>query len=294
MTDAKNDIVKLNYKATKPPPYSLNIDDLKGLFKLLQEINEEEANEQLSKLKKSPEQSGPDFEKFKKDLIELYKINIQIYCTDGTAYISRNESIFDTAQFSSTIKKIVFDNVMEYRIRFGYNPPYLIHVEFDFTKSSILDFSYSPSDSTFNSSMIELSGGRDTWLAGAHQRIKNFLRDKRRRIGWLHKTNVYDFFLWIIFLPLMLFNLFKVMSRYSFIFSNVPSSYQTALYIYSFLFSIFLARIVFNYARWLFPIMELDAEPKRKDLSHRVFFGIIILSIISSAIYDLIKLLIGF
>jgi hypothetical protein len=282
-------IIKLNYKAIKPPSYFLDLEILKKLFKLLQDINDEEAIDQISKIIKNPENSDEAFEKYKNELRELYKINVQIYCADGNAYVSKDESIFDESKIPVNINKIVFDNLIDYRLRFGQLPPYTINVSFDFSTAEILDFSSNPSNSTINSSIIELAGSRDTWLEGAHQRIKKLLEPKQKKRAWIHKQSIYDFFLWIIFLPIMLVNLFRFMASFSTLFNRVPGSYQAAIYIYIFIFSIFTARIIFNYARWLFPLNELKDNSNKSSVGHRLIFGAIILGIISSAIYDIFK-----
>ena len=295
MLTSERGIQKLNYQSSKPPPCSLDLFVLKKLLKILKEINQEEATAQIANIIKVPEQTDEAFEAYKNELRALYIINTQVYCQDGPSYISEDESIFDESQFPSKVKKIVFDNVMYYRVRFGYNPPYLIHVEFDFAKPSIFDFSSSPSYATNNTSVIELSGsgGRDTWIEGAHQGILKALQDNKKKRAWIHKANVYDFFLWIIFLPAVLINLFRFMSSHSDIFNKVPLSYQTAFYIYMFLLSIFMARIVYNYARWLFPFMELDTGTQKRNVIHRIILGTIILGLIISAIYDIAKKLLG-
>jgi hypothetical protein len=50
-------------------------------------------------------------------------------------------------------------------------------------------------------------------------------------------------------------------------------------------------RMIFNYARWIFPKMELVTSLKKGATVHRVILGAILLAILCSYIYDLLKLI---
>ncbi|KKL48448.1 hypothetical protein LCGC14_2325400, partial [marine sediment metagenome] len=63
---------------------------------------------------------------------------------------------------------------------------------------------------------------------------------------------------------------------------------QNAAYVYVFLASLIFFRLLFHYARWVWPLVEYRS-PRNAALKHRVTLGIITLGIVTTLIYDLVK-----
>jgi hypothetical protein len=63
---------------------------------------------------------------------------------------------------------------------------------------------------------------------------------------------------------------------------------SAAIYVYLFLACLIGFRILFHYARWIWPLVEFRG-PKSKAIQHKVLWSAVALSLIGSAAYDLIK-----
>jgi len=148
----------------------------------------------------------------------------------------------------------------------------------------------SPSEATPNTSSIYIVGENETWTSGAYKNVIDSLQERSNKREWLHKTNIYDLFIWFIIIPLSFFSIYKI-EHFSF-FDNqgVSSVFIVALYLYFFIIVLNLFRMLFNYARWVFPKMELITSFKKGAILHRIILGAISLAIFSSFIYDLVRL----
>jgi hypothetical protein len=281
------------YKSSKIPPTSISSEVIKNIYQYLNNINNNAIEEQVNKIQQFPGQSEDDFHRFISELRDVYKLTIQIFCDSGKSIFGRDETIFDENNFPDKINRIIFDNETMYRVRYNQNPPYRIKFELDFTKPRIFELSTNPSYATFNSSILELSGLNETTIIGAERKVLSILESKHKYTAFLHKSNIYDALLWFLLLPFIFYNLYKFDNLISNTLSQTTSIFKTSLYVYIFLISLMLIRILFNYARWLFPYMELKTKIKRGALGHRLFFSGLLLAFLFSGLYDLIMFILG-
>ena len=272
---------KSNQRFSKIPSCTFDIKYFKKLFEIISDINREAAEIEVNVLNKRYEQSTygvskEDFEKLKKDVLESYKIHIQIFGTKGEFITSYSSSIFEEEHVPDFITSIKFDNSFFYKSVFNRNPQSLINVELDFSKPPLIDFVTSPSYPTLNNSIIHVLGEKETWVEGSHEKVISSLEERNNRRSWLHRKNVYDLFLWLLVLPVSLWNI----RRFDLFASPYLSKFSTVLsvgvYLYIFIIIVNVFRFAFNYLRWLFPYLELKTSLKSRAVRHRViFFGVI-------------------
>jgi hypothetical protein len=281
---------KSNYRQQKMPSCTCDLDYFKALFETLKVSTEEGANIEIAKLKKKDEDSDEAFEKLKVDAKSLYKVAVHIFGSKGEYIYAESSSIFDDPGLPEAITKITFDNSSKFKAILQKREPInKFRIVFDFSKPVIFDFNSSPSLATPNNSFISVLGENDTWVSGVYNKIMESLKDRANRRGWLHRNNIYDFFLWFLVIPLnfrLLYNINKILPSG---FSGMSDFFKAACYLYFFIVILYLFRMLFNYVRWIFPNIEVIRNVKKGAIGHRAFLGVILSSIALGFLYDFVK-----
>ncbi len=170
----------------------------------------------------------------------------------------------------------------------GDNPANCVDIFLDFTKPSLaLNFFNLPSNPTTNGSVINIYGYDVTWVDALYQNLTDFFESKRQRITFLHRSGVYDFFLFLIVAPVFIFYSYRIEKSELIDFSEISTTIQIAIYLYAVLFVINFARAVFLYFRWLFPLVEYS-PPQRGSLPslHRGIFLFLLATMSGGLAYD--------
>ena len=114
----------------------------------------------------------------------------------------------------------------------------------------------------------------------------SFLKERSLKRNWLYSSLTYDALLYLLIFPLIFRTVYKLGSFLNL--SNLPNVLGVMFYIYIFIVLLLGFRILFNYTKWIFPIIELK---NGSSAIHRGILYGIILGIIASAIYDICKVL---
>ena len=145
-----------------------------------------------------------------------------------------------------------------------------------------------PSYATPVNSTLEIFGENETWVSGVHKKVIESIKERGNVHGWLHVNNIYDLFLWFFIIPLDFRLLYFINHSLPEHFSKMSVFLKSAIYLYFFILTLNVFRIIFNYARWVFPYVELIPSIKKGAIVHRYVLGAIVVAIISAVIYDLI------
>ncbi len=291
--DEKEFTYKSSHRFQVLPPCTLDLDYFKKLYGELNKITEDGGNIEISQLKKQKEETEENFENFKNEARKLYKASIHIHGDGGQYFYWENSSIFDDPGLPNKIVKIAFDNTSKFKALLKQKEPInKFRIEFDFTKQGVFDFVTIPSEATPNRSFISVLGENETWVVGTYNKVIEFLSDYRNKHGWLHRRSIYDMFLWFLIIPVSFRVLYHVNRSLPENFVQLSDFFKVACYLYFFIIILYVFRIVFNYARWVFPNIELIRPLQSCAIKHRVFLGTILISIIAALIYDIIKSLI--
>lgn len=292
MMEEENYTYKSSYRFQVIPSCTLEISDFKKLYEILKTATEEGANIEISQLKKIEGDTEDNFKKAKEEARKLYKVSIQIFGAKGEYIFTESPSIFDDASLPDTVTKIIFDNTLKFKAMLQQKQPInKFRIEFDFTKQKVFDLISLPSVATPNKSFIDISGENETWVAGIYNKVKEFLQERTNKRGWLHINNIYDIFLWFLVVPLGFRFLYIINRSLPPRFSELSAFFKVACYLYFFILVLNIFRIIFNYARWIFPSIELIRSDKKGAVFHRFVLGSIILAILATFISDLVKLL---
>ena len=122
-------------------------------------------------------------------------------------------------------------------------------------------------------------------------RIKEFLARKKVFRPIIHGSGSYDYFLYLLFLPVIIFLYCQYGSVYFTEWTILqPVFLNVILGIYAFLASLMMARFVFQYVRWLFPPIEYYKTSRTGAFVHRGLAVMVGSAILLSAAYDLLKI----
>ncbi len=283
---------KSNQRFSRVPSCTFEIKHFVKLFGILSDLCREAAGIELSKLNENYQQANTqltetEFETLKKDVKDSYKIHVEIVGTKGEYLTSDSSSIFKEEYLPDVVMGVNFDNSFFYKNAFDRNPSLLIDVKLDFSKPPLIDFITSPSFATTNNSAISFLGENETWVEGAHQKVTSFLEPRQNRRPWLHGKNIYDLFVWVLVIPLTLWNLRKFDLFASHHLTQYSKVLIVGVYIYIFFAALNIFRFAFNYMRWLFPYLELKTSLKDKMAYHRIIFFVIVTAIAGTLAKDL-------
>jgi len=268
------------------PPSTVDISFFKKLYAVLKASTNEIADYDIAKLVQPPGQTTEDFEGFKQYAKGLYKVTIHIYGSRGEYIFTENPGIFDDPSLPDKIDRIILENSTRFRVTVQKEPVNQFRITFDFTAPPTFDFNISPSVATPINSSIDIVGENETWVSGTYRKVWDLLDDRRNSHGWLHKNNIWDLFLWIIIMPAIFRIIYLIQKVLPTGFLSMSGVLKGAFYIYAFFILLNLFRIIFSYARWVFPYLELNT-PMRKTNLHRFLLSTIVLSIIGSICYEL-------
>lgn len=152
-----------------------------------------------------------------------------------------------------------------------------------------MDLITLPSNPTENRSIINVAGNDEAWVIATTEKIKEFFAKKRATRPVIHGSGAYDSFIYLLFLPSLLWLFFKLPSVAMTKWLNTQTVfYNVLIAIYVLLLFLLIGRFVFQYIRWLFPPMEYFKKRKTLSSLHRAAAGLVLSGIFLSALYDIL------
>lgn len=145
-----------------------------------------------------------------------------------------------------------------------------------------------PSQNTPNESNFRVQGYEATWANGVFHEINKYIETKKASFSWVHKHSIYDLMLFPLGLPLSFWACYKSSKFIELMFADSNIFAKNCLYVYIFFVMLWIFRILFHYLRWLSPLVEFQ-NIKNKVTIHRFMFGTLLVGLIGSFLYDMIK-----
>lgn len=262
--------------------------DLQALCEKLQESSYEAADEEISHynpIDRSPEQIRADKESLRLGFeLQVAVRGIDDKVVDGTIPV-----VFNSPRFPDKVKSLYINSELNLRNLYNWFPRNRFELLLDFAKPGF-NLSLSPSGSTPNGSNILVSGRNETWVNGVYHAVMEFVKNRKTRRKFFHRHSVYDLLLACVSLPFAFSIAAKLSGVINSLFGQHSGILKSAAYVYVFYVLLLLFRILFDYARWIFPIVEYK-ESTNTAQKHRAMLTIIALGILGNFIYDVIKLL---
>lgn len=265
----------------------VNKDDLRELCSLLERKIEEAAELELQNFKQL-DQTEEEFEENKEKLKNSFELKITVIGEKGEDLLGSVDEVFDSPNFPANVKSLYANSETIQKSNYNYYPRNKFEILLIFTKPSIFDFSVLPSDPTPNYSKFIVEGYDTTWVQGVYKEIDDFFSERKSSFNFIHKQSVYDIFIWVFAIPFAFWVVSKLSNTITGIFEDSGLIIQIAAYLYLFYLMLIGFRILFHYARWIWPLIEFDSG-KQSARKHRAIISFITLSIIVMVIYDFIK-----
>lgn len=296
MTNEKineTNITGISARIPKIPSRTINISFLKRLYNILDKAIIEAGKIASGELQQIPGQSIDDYNKLKESVQDSYVLEVVLIYgsrqySKGKFLVAQNEEILDESNLSAALTNIIFTNIEPFQRKFNMLPTHSVRLELDFDRGPIFDLTVSPSKATEHLNAFEIKGSDDNWVAGTEDAVLDLFREGSNKWSWFHKKNIYDIILWPIILPLSFLYLYRIQMLFGNYIASFNTTLQVFIYIYFIIVVLLIFRILFNFARWLFPYMELKGTGKRRPAILRWFLGSICLAIIIDSLKNII------
>lgn len=281
---------KPHYSRSKAlPNFTLSKADLIDLCKLAQTQLDECLRLTIESIKWN--ELDLDHQQLSDNLRRAFTLQIRITADDGSAISLDNLSLFGKPDFPEKIRYVYLSHHHHFQDIFNFPPRNYLSILLDFSKPSLaLNFFNLPSNPTPNESNFELNGIDETWIDSTFLKIERFFREHKSRRSFLHKSGIYDIFLYLLFVPfsvIWLILIEKSISRYV----TELDSVFLKIFIYIYILLIFgqIARLIFQYMRWIFPLTEYRAGRTIGPKAHRAFLSSILLIFVGPLALEVIK-----
>ena len=183
-------------------------------------------------------------------------------------------------------ENLYIDSAQYLRDVHSWHPRNRFELFLDFTKPELFNLSLSPSISTPNASHVFVTGLNSDWVNGVFHKVTDFIEKRKTHFRFFHRHSIYD-----LLVPCGCFPFaFSIASKFAGIINNWFSGIlESAAYLYVFYISLLSFRILFDYARWIFPIVEYKGTRDTAQ-KHRRFLWVLLLAVLGNFIYDVIKI----
>ena len=265
--------------------------DLQALCERLQEWGDKASEEEIKHyqpLDRTPEQLLADVA----SLREGFKIKVTMQGIDDERIFGTIAAVFNSPRFPDKVKSLYINTQQNLKDLYNWLPRNHFQLLLDFTKPEIFNLSLSPSGSTPNASSIRVSGLDSTWVNGVYSEVTNFIKRKETRRRFLHRHSIYDWLILCGGFPFAFSIAYKLSGLINSLFGEHSGILKSAAYVYVFYFSLLLFRMLFDYARWIFPIVEYK-ESTDTAQKHRAILVLLVLGVFGNLLYDVLKIVTG-
>jgi len=281
----KDEIYKTNYRSSNIQSCTLNKEDLKKLCDTLKEKHNEAIEHEVKEFKYPDNVTNEDKIKIENSIKKDFKMSVHIIGINGKTLIGEDSSIFEDKDFPEELSFIGMSNFFTYKFFKGYEPKNSFNIRINIFKTSILCFSYpiEPIEST-----ITVSGSNETWVTATYQKSVDFLNTRKNNRNWLHKSTTWDLFLYLLIFPITFWITYRIDNYIRAANLSLSIVLLIATYFYTFILILLSLRILFNYSKWMFPLIEYHVNTS-KISRHRKFLYFILGGLFLSVLYDIIK-----
>lgn len=261
--------------------------DLKNFCEILEEWCSKALDEEIkhySPLNRTPEQFSADIAALKSG----FELKVTVQGVDDERIYGTIPDVFNSPRFPDRVKTLYINSESDLRNLYNWFPRNRFEMLLDFTKPELFNLSLSPSISTPNASNILVSGLDSTWVSGVYGEIANFIEKNRTRRKFFHRHSIYDLLLFLLGIPFAFWMAYKLSRLINSIFGGFSVFVQNGAYVCLFFLMLHLFKALFDYARWVFPIVEYKSTTDTAH-KHRFILGGLIIAIFGNFLYDLFK-----
>jgi hypothetical protein len=259
--------------------FSVGKPELNRLLDLLQERSSAAAELEISRWVKPEIKTDEEFEADKIKVRDGFILRPTVTGIDGRELFGTVSELFASPNFPDEVGRLYVNTEIPLKSKYSYQPANSFQLFLDFGKPAIFNFSIMPSSETANESSFSVDGRDATWVNGVFSEVVKFIMQRSSTHSWIHRHSAYDLLLWLIGYPIAFWLCLKAAPLISLLVGSSSEFLRAAAYFYVFIISIFTFRILFHYARWIWPLVEYRSE-HNKTLQHRATLGIILAGVI--------------
>ena len=264
---------------------------MKALYRLIDERQALYRDKIVAIQSQQSNETPQEFENRRQRVFDAYVTSVTITMKNGELLNGNTRDIFDAVTFWENVKAVFFSTQSVPKAVLNLIPQDRITLFLDFSQPPALDFSRLPTLPTPNESHFEIAAVDELWFVLSKTCLVEFFGLHESGYDWIHRSGVYDILLFICGLPLAVWSTVKVGSIIPRI-NSLDTFLRVLIYGYIFLVSLTIFRIVFSYARWVFPKVEVQTE-KVSPFRHRAAWAMAFASLFWPAFYDAVKFSIG-
>lgn len=268
---------------------AISLEDVTRIYQRLRRHVEEQAALEIGSLIKPAEKTDQEWQAELEEVRNrAFRITITISGDSGASLFGDDEALFSSPIRPQTISMIYMTNSTAYQTFTGQRPANTFELVLDFSKPPLLDSNNLVSAPTPNNSNLTVEGERDAWVASITDAVLGALQHRSTNRTLIHKAFVYDFGLMAMGLPLGVYISWKSSPFVTDYLGKVHPFISALAYVYIVLLTFWGYRILFGYAKWAFPTLELkdNADAARR---HRTFWWAIVLGVLGSFLWDVTK-----
>jgi len=281
--------VKGSHRQFTVPSCSLAAQDLRRLYNLLKKRADEASSREVKNVTIQPGQTAQQLAQLKEWVASQLDLVVTVVGSRGDWVAASGDQVLSDETVPDTVARIVYDSAHQFRNQFKREPDIGFVVVIDFSRTHILDLSNLALSPDPNESSVRVSGVDDTWVKAVCEDLRAFFDERHKLRGWLHHRLSYDLLLWLLGIPTSFSVVYRI-DRWLNLSVRLPNSLASPLYVLLFVFALLIFRIIFNYAKWVFPKVE---GPGRKTLPrfHKAVLTLIGGSLLSLLVQSTIRLL---
>lgn len=284
------ELIYKNYFEKEIESLRLDREALRRLCFILHEKSNQAAEIEVNELEKSADHTDEQFEEAKAELRRAFELDIKIRGKKGDDLFGKVDEVFESENFPSEIETIYISSENTLKANYNYIPRNRFELVLIFRKPKIFDFTISPSDPTPNRSKFIVEGQNTTWVNGVYREVDEFFKSNKSRFNFIHKQSIYDIFIWSIGIPFCFWLVMKSSGLLEYLLDDFHPIVLGGSYVYVFFFGLIGLRIIFHYARWIWPLLEYEEENSTES-RHRFIISGLVFAILGTFLYDLLKVI---
>ena len=264
---------------------SVKIEDILRIIERLMALVDEEGLREVSELL----MQGPNDSERRSVLDaqrkEAFRITITIFGRGGEELFGYGTDPFHSPNVPDPIESIFITNSTAYRGVAGRDPSNNFVLRLDFSTPPLIDNNNPVSNPTPNYSNLTIEGSRDGWVASVENSVMDVIGKRLNKHGILHASFAYDIGLYLLGFPASFYICWHISGVIEIYLERINPIVSAAAYIYIFILSVTLYRMLFGYTKWAFPVVEW-ASTDNQSRTHRRFWYAILVSLIGTGIYE--------
>ena len=262
------------------PACSLTVADLRRLFDILTRKASEAATEQVGQLQRSQVQTDEEFIALQNEVRSVMGLVVRIQGATGEWTVANFIDAIREDLLPAVIMNIVYECGPLFSSRFRLFPQNQFSITIDFTHTQLGDLS-NLALGGIGSSVVNVSGVNFTWINAVDHELRVFFAERKIRRDWLHSRFAYDFALFFVGVPVCLDAIYNLDKRLAPLVEFPPAVF-VALYVYLMLVGLLGFRILFNYAKWIFPKIEGPSQRSRAGIHKAILTAIFLALLVRS------------